>query len=204
LYAPLYNTDIIDEPPTSWADLLDARFTGEIMIADPTEANASSQFLSALMHDGAIDEAWLTSLVEDQDLVLGPPSSSGSVNSIVTGESGLLVGIGAKHYLNAKGSGAPVGFATGLEEGHYMLGYGVALLKDAPHPAAAKLVETWLLSTEGQEGVAATNDYGTMPGAPAPEGLPDMSSFNVILNPAPDEMDKVYPTHLALFQQLMR
>ena len=51
-----------------------------------------------------------------------------------------------------------------------------AILKEAPHPNAAKLFVTWLLSKEWQSRAGV---YSSRSDVPAPAGLPPLASFRL-------------------------
>jgi ABC-type Fe3+ transport system substrate-binding protein len=51
-----------------------------------------------------------------------------------------------------------------------------AILKDAPHPSAAKLYVTWFLSKEWQ---SRTGVYSSRSDVPPPAELPPLSSFRL-------------------------
>jgi ABC-type Fe3+ transport system substrate-binding protein len=83
------------------------------------------------------------------------------------------------HVAISAGAGAPIAWVK-LEPLPAIFNI-MGVLKDAPHPNAARLFESWVLSDEGQK-VMAANDY--LPASPAvpariPELKPDAGKFAV-------------------------
>jgi putative spermidine/putrescine transport system substrate-binding protein len=150
------NATVVDTCPTSFADLLDPRYAGQVALnGDPTQAAA------------AFAAVWAASLSNGGDLDdIGPGidfftglKASGNFNpvgvtpaTVASGETPLALDW---DYLNAAGTADLA--AQGVEwqvnvptDGLYGGYYSQAISAYAPHPAAARLWQEFLYSDEGQ------------------------------------------------------
>ena len=57
---------------------------------------------------------------------------------------------------------------------------GIAVTKDAPHPAAARLFVDYSLSPEGQAILVNSGAYGVGIGAPSPKDQPAFSTAKIL------------------------
>jgi len=153
------NTDLEKElgiEIKSYKDLLDPKLKGKIVFSDPNSSSAAwnnvCNIMSVFGNDS--DEAWeyMENLISN-DLVMST-SSSVCFKSVETGE--YVVGItyedGASTLLK---SGATNIRMVYPEEGTSASAFGCAVIKGAPHEAAAKAMVNFLMSAEGQ------NELGT-------------------------------------------
>jgi len=157
LYLPVWNTDRITEgnEPTSWEDLADPRFDGQLTL----EASDSDWFgaLSTYWADQGksqeeIDGLWA-------DIVDGASVASGHSTMVQLLGAGQT-GVNAMNYdyiaAGAQDDGAPVAYqqADGsVPTPAFVYPFGVGALGQAEHPAAAWLFADWLLD-EGQDVLA--------------------------------------------------
>lgn len=153
------NTDLEKElglEIKSYKDLLDPKLKGKIVFSDPNSSSAAWNNVCNMMsvYGNDSDEAWeyMENLIKN-DLVMST-SSSVCFKSVETGE--YVVGItyedGASTLLK---SGATNIRMVYPEEGTSASAFGCAVIKGAPHEAAAKAMVNFLMSAEGQ------NELGT-------------------------------------------
>lgn len=155
IFLPMWNTDIIKpgEEPTSWEDLADPRFDGKLVL----EQGDYDWFASLTLYwreqgksQDEIDALW-------KKIVDGAKVGKGHTTIaelLAAGQTGMLASqysYIAQTYID---EGAPLAYRT--KDGTapvpgFPRPQGVAILKGAPHPAAAWLFEDWLLSEEGQK-----------------------------------------------------
>ncbi len=140
----------------SYEDLLDPKLNGKIVFSDPNSSSAAWNNVCNIMsvYGNDSDEAWeyMTNLMNN-GLVIST-SSSVCFKSVETGE--YVVGItyedGASTLLK---SGADNIRMVYPEEGTSASAFGCAVIKGAPHEAAAKAMVNFLMSEEGQNALGS-------------------------------------------------
>lgn len=173
-YGIMYNKKLVSETdkPRGWKDLLNPKWKGKIAYADATKSGSSYTLLVTwLTVHGKGDPAW--KFVEDlirQSKIL--PKSSMTYKGVADGEYPLGVTFEQGAYDFMKG-GAPVGFIYPAE-GTAVIPDGSALIKNGPHPNAARLFLDFTVSKEIQELMVSRfgrrsvrKDVGPPPGVPA-------------------------------------
>lgn len=143
----------------SYEDLLDPALKGKIVFSDPNSSSAAWNNLCNIFSVYGIDtdEAWdyIDALLENMVVV---EKSSVCFNSVSDGEYvvGLTYEDGA---IKLNQSAAELGTEAVTEvrypsNGTSASAFGVALVKGAPHMAAAKAFVNWITSAEGQSAMA--------------------------------------------------
>lgn len=168
VYSLVYNTDKLDpaDAPTTWDDVLDV--ASDVAVSSPKQSGASAQVFAAALDADVIDEAWIDDFAAASPKVF--PSSANALQATVTGETAITFGAGFGTYMRQVAQGAPLGFVA-LEDGTYFSDVGYGVVADSPAPNAARLLVSWMLTEEGQASIAEhVYEFGTMPGAPLPEG----------------------------------
>jgi len=180
----LINTDLVpeSEEPKSWNDLLDPKWSGKIILDDPRAFSAG----------GAVFRATTFTLGRDfaEKFAAQKPvitvDFGGSERRVALGEFPIMVpGTILIHLKNVKdGSPLPIKF-LGIEPGIAATEFSVGLLKNAPHPNAARLLMNEFLSVEGQLTFVDVGYAPVMPDAIAelPEDLRKVMSFKTLKNP---------------------
>ncbi|QTQ12612.1 extracellular solute-binding protein [Treponema parvum] len=139
---------------TSYADLLDPRLKGKIVLSNPNSSSAAWNNLCNIFSVFGYDtpEAWnyMEKLMANLIVV---KSSSVCFNSVHDGEYvvGLTYEDGAVKLLQNGAKNIRVQYP---DEGTSAAAYGVAVIKNAPHMAAAKAFADFICSAEGQTAVA--------------------------------------------------
>lgn len=172
LYATMFNTQQVPEAarPSTWSDI--NTFEGTLGMSNPVSPGGQAQMFASALDDGVIDDAWLVELAEKRPRVY--PSVANVGQAVVSGEIDMSLVAGYGTFQRLSQGGAPVEFLM-LDDGSYFTEVGYSKLEGARHPAAAKLLVSWILSEEGQASIAEhVYEYGTMPGAPAPAGMPSL------------------------------
>jgi len=150
-YVIMYNKKLVSEAekPIAWKDVLDAKWKGKVAYADATKSGSSYTLLVTwLTIYGKNEAGW--KFVEDllrQCKVL--PKSSMTYQGVANGEYpiGLTFEQAAFEYLKG---GAPIGLIY-PSEGTAITLDGSAVIKNAPHPNAAKLFLDFTVSKEMQD-----------------------------------------------------
>ncbi|MEE2861163.1 MAG: ABC transporter substrate-binding protein [Pseudomonadota bacterium] len=172
----VYNTNLVDTPPTSWADLAKPDVASRTIMPSPLYSGAAAIHVGTLVQQP--DMGWdFIEAMADGGAVAG--QGNGTVlEAVARGEKayGVLVEYMA---MNAKEQGSPVDFVF-PSEGVTAVTQPVAIMADTDAPEAAKAFVDWQLSQAAQ---AQSVDQGYFPlleGMEAPEGYPDPATLTVI------------------------
>jgi iron(III) transport system substrate-binding protein len=145
----MYNSEQLsaDQAPKTWKSLADPEWKGKVVHADPSKSSSALAALSTwLMIYGRGDEAWdlVEKMTENMNIVL---KSSLVFQQVGRGEYpvGVTYEEAAFNYVMA-GTGGIVY----PEDGTLAQPEGTFIVKNAPHPKAARLFADYLLSEEGQ------------------------------------------------------
>jgi len=143
------NTKLINPggEPKSYKELLDSKWKGKIGISTPVTDPVPIYSFVARKQLGLDDDYFRQLSRQDLKVV---PSRRDADNILARGEVPLIYAASASTTGPLMREGAPLK-AVELEEGVIMAaGPGITLLKEAPHPNAARVFINWLLSVEGQ------------------------------------------------------
>ncbi len=144
---PVINTDIIKpaDEPKSWLDLLDPKWKGKIAWDDPSVPGPGAKNMSFMKWYVASDY-WDRLAKNDvtflRDRVF-------IFDSVVRGRYPIAAGVFTTAITRGVKDGAPIK-PLYLKEGSPGAGWTISLIKNAPHPNAAKFFVNWFLSREGQ------------------------------------------------------
>ncbi|MFC5909402.1 ABC transporter substrate-binding protein [Streptacidiphilus monticola] len=150
------NASKVKECPKSFADLLKPEYKGMVALnGDPTQANAafSAVYAAAIANGGSLDD------IQPGLDFFGKLKKAGNFNpvqakqsTVESGETPITIdwdylNSGYAAEFQSKGINWQVNVPS---DGQYANYYNQAINKWAPHPAAARLWEEYLYSTEGQ------------------------------------------------------
>jgi putative spermidine/putrescine transport system substrate-binding protein len=148
-----YDSAHVSNPPKSFADLLKPEFKNKVAInGDPTKAGAAfaAVYAAALANGGSFDDIqsgidYFAKLHKAGNFV---PVTGGPA-TVQSGQTPVLIWW---DYLesSAAAKSVPTWKVVIPSDGQYASYYTQAISKTAPHPAAARLWEEFLYSTEGQ------------------------------------------------------
>jgi iron(III) transport system substrate-binding protein len=150
------NSDLVDEAPTSWENLLDEEYKGQIILVDPRSILAWMTQFDVLRQEYGIE--YLEGLAA-QDYRLVESAVPGS-QSLAAGEAKALIPSLDSVSNPLISQGAPIESVvlsptTGVENASL-------INAKAQHPAAARLFVAWLCTPAGQEAVNG-NGFGASP-----------------------------------------
>ncbi|MBF8265017.1 MAG: Ferric transporter ATP-binding subunit [Dehalococcoidia bacterium] len=142
------NTNLVKpgEEPKAWKDLLDPKWKGRILFADPV-VSISSSYFAALIDKGLMTEEFLGKLGK-QELQFDP-STPGVVNKLARGE-GAVGYTSTNESSNVAKEGGPIKVID-TSDGIFANGLALGKVKGGPHPNASKVLINWILSQEGQD-----------------------------------------------------
>lgn len=149
------NTDVVENVPQDWADLLKPEYAGQIALAgDPRTSNQAIQsvFAAALANGGSLDDAMPGLEFWAQVSAAGNFVPVIATNgTFATGETPIILqwdylALTARDQFGGNPEMEIVIPASGVFAGVYLQGISAY----APHPNAAKLWQEFLYSDEGQ------------------------------------------------------
>jgi ABC-type Fe3+ transport system substrate-binding protein len=202
----VYNTNLVPaaDVPRTYADLLDPKWKGKIAWTnDPTPQGPPGfvhNILTIMGQDKGMD--YLRQFAAQEPAFI-PASQRVVMDKVVAGEYPIGVMCFNHHAAISAAEGAPAAWIKMqplLETVNL-----IAVLKDAPHPNAARLLEEFILSDEGQK-VLADNDYiPASPQVPARSAdlKPGAGQFSVNLV-TPDMARDELPKWTAIYRELFR
>ncbi|HEX8967971.1 MAG TPA: extracellular solute-binding protein, partial [Chloroflexota bacterium] len=159
-----YNTASVQKPPQTWNDLLDAQWKDQVTVGHPGFSGFVGNWTVAMWDKYGWD--YFTRLAQNNPKV--GRSINDTVTDIVAGER--LVGAGPDNYsLAQKAAGNPIDVRFPTDDAILIVS-PVAILKDAPHPNAARLFESFYYSTEYSAAMAKTFNYPLRSDVPSPTG----------------------------------
>lgn len=181
LLSPAFNTKQIaseTELPRSLAELLDPKWKGRLVIADPATAGNSRTFFLGMFKLGKIDWPYLEVLAKQN--VLFVRTNPESVRMVASGERTVTPAVSSHNVLTAIRAGQAIN-VFGLEDGTIVTQQPTGILKGGPNPNSAKLLLEVLTSAQGQQLLSSRANYWpTNSGAQISAGLPSLSSFNAL------------------------
>ncbi|MDQ7801255.1 MAG: substrate-binding domain-containing protein [Armatimonadota bacterium] len=178
----LYNTRLVrpEEAPRTYADLLDPKWRGKMVMPDPTLHTTTATWLVNLRRVlGAQWRPFVERLGQQVGLV---ESFLPVVQKLVAGEYAL--GITYVKYVK-QFSEAPLDYVRlnpVLADAHL-----VGLARNAPHPNAGKLLIDTLTSRAGLHALAQTGEFVLVPGIYPP--IKDADKLRVVLMEDLDEQE---------------
>jgi iron(III) transport system substrate-binding protein len=133
----------------SFDDLLNPKLRGKIGISDPRTPGSGNSMWSHML--SVKDEEYLEKFVAQKLFVARDLRLLG--DNLSSGKTAVTLGIGYSELLPFIKAGSPVVPLPYPKEGLYTTGgYGhLMVIKNPPHPNAAKVFANWLLGRDGQE-----------------------------------------------------
>jgi len=141
------NTNLVppDQEPKSWQDVLDPKWKGKLAMDDPRGSGPGGTILSGIDYVFGQD---IEQKLADQKPFFA--TQAGPIwTALNRGEYAIFLSGGHPDLISNRKAGAPVKQIRPIE-GIGVTPIGQSIIKDAPHPNAAKLWIEWSLSEEGQ------------------------------------------------------
>jgi iron(III) transport system substrate-binding protein len=162
----------VTSPPTSFADLADPRFRGELSMPDPLGSGTGLPWLAFETAHGwdGVDA------LRENGLVAAGGNSAVQAR-IETGERpvGVLL---LENVLAARRKGSPIQ-AIFPTDGAIAVPGPIAIPASCPNPSAAEAVYDWILGERGQEIIARGDMYPALPSVAPPAGAPQLTDIAV-------------------------
>ncbi len=180
------NPDWFDEMgyeyPTSWDDLLDPKYEGQIIMAHPATSGTAYTVLSTLVQLKGDDAVWDYLKELNKNIIQYTKSGSAAPNAVALGEAGIALTF-SHDALQPTAEGYPIELSFPSDGTGYEVG-ATAIIKGAPEDEIenAKTFIDWMCSAEGQGLYAENNSFRvpTNTKAPVADGLVTLDQVNVI------------------------
>ncbi|MCS5478067.1 ABC transporter substrate-binding protein [Corynebacterium sp. YIM 101645] len=196
-----YNADVIDEAdaPQSWADLVDPKYAGQLVMPDPAVSGAAAFNASVWKNDSQLGEDWINALGENQPMI----AQSNGPTSQEIAAGGHPVGVVVDYLVrDLAAAGSPI-TAVYPTEGAPYITEPAGVFGDSDQKEAAERYISFLLSEEGQQiavdqaYLPVREDVGTPEGTPA---LSDIALMTPDLQVVTEDKDAA----VELFQNAMQ
>jgi iron(III) transport system substrate-binding protein len=189
LYLMAYNTQKVSEAdaPKSWKDLLDPKWKGQLSVGHPGFSGAIGLWAVALrkMYGWDYFKAF-----EKNKPQIGR-SSMDPVTMMNAGERSVGVAVPSATTLLSISRGNPLRLIYPTD-GTLITPAPTAILRNAPHPNAAKLFMEYATSADYSRTVRKYFNESLRPDVPPPEGSKPLDQIP-LLNPTPEEAEKGVP-----------
>lgn len=130
-------------------DLLDPKWKRKIMLSDPTVLGAAHKWFMVEAQPQRMGLDYMRELAKQEPFVIKDDRLQ--IEWLAQGKYPILIAGKTDPYVEFKKAGAPLDRIT-PEEGTFLMSASgnITLVKNAPHPNAARTFINWLLSREGQ------------------------------------------------------
>jgi ABC-type Fe3+ transport system substrate-binding protein len=169
-----YNTDQVhhNDVPKLATEFLRPQFKGKIISAYPADDDATLFAFATIVQK--YGWGYMAQYMKQQPKFV--QGHLGVARSLGSGESLVSFDATVSSTLDVQRAGGKVALAGSTDDYLPVFFTAEAILKDAPHPSAAKLYVTWFLSKEWQ---SRTGVYSSRSDVPPPAELPPLSSFRL-------------------------
>ncbi|WP_372425211.1 ABC transporter substrate-binding protein [Salinarimonas chemoclinalis] len=172
----VYNTELVETPPTSWMDLTQPEAAGSLIMPSPLYSGAAVYHVGTMVQQPQFGWDYYETLA-DNGAIAGR-GNGGVLEAVARGEKayGIIVDFMP---LNAAADGSPVGFVF-PSEGVSAITEPVAIVEGTDNMEAARAFVAWTLSQAGQALSASQGYIPLIDGVDLPEGRPAPSQLTIL------------------------
>jgi iron(III) transport system substrate-binding protein len=167
--------------PACWADLLDARFKGEIQMANPNSSGTAYVVIATLVQIMGEDPAFDYLGRLHPNVNAYTRSGTAPIKAVARGETGVSLSF-VHDAVTERNAGFPVAYATPCEGTGYEIG-SMSIIRGARNLPQARRFYDWALTAPAQQlGFDAGGQLQTPSNraAPLPPNAPDLSKIRLI------------------------
>ncbi|HWL06547.1 MAG TPA: extracellular solute-binding protein [Xanthobacteraceae bacterium] len=196
LFIMMYNTNLVkpDEAPKSWADLLDPKWQGKMLSDDYRAAGAGAVWFEATYNK--FGREFHEKMARQKPVF--SRNFPDSERRVARGEYAIYLPFNVSEFITLRG--LPIK-AVVPEEGAAYVPFGSAMLKDAPHPNAARVFLNHLLAEEGQTMLASEGFRPAVPGFEdkAPPEVAPLVQGNLLGTTTPGRLDEMLKLAIEIY-----
>ncbi len=141
----VYNTAQVKDPPKTWKDLLDPKWAGKVVIANPAYSGATHIFIGAMVQK----YGWDYFKTLNQNGLVVVKGNNAVTSKVATGEFAIGIAI-HNMILDLKNQGSPVDIIY-PSDGNVVITSPIAIFKDSKNVKLSQVFVDYMLSKEGQE-----------------------------------------------------
>lgn len=185
LFTLVYNAKLVPEAdlPKTLDELFDDKWKGKVTFGQLRGTGATDFNLATLLHNDALSDEQLTKIHAN---AVPAESNAAALQNVAQGRALFNHWAPTQSTVPLIEDGASLAIHA-LEDSSGLWGPGLALLAEAPHPEAAKLLKAWLYTPEAQALFASeTDSYAVLPGVDKPASLPSVDFYAFKDIPAAD------------------
>ncbi len=170
-----YNTDNVDEAPTSWEVLVSDEAAGSVIMPSPAYSGAAAYNAGVFTRNDFGWEFYEDLQANDTTIVQG---NGGALQEVVAGQKDYAMVVDFI-VANAKAEGAPVELVY-PEEGVPVITEPIGIMAATDNEEASQAFIDFVLSVEGQELAQSLGYTPIKEGVEAPEGLLTIDEIDVL------------------------
>jgi len=163
------------DEPKSWSDLLDAKYKGKLVIADPNFTSLQVSVIGMMSKD----RGWgfYEKLRANDTMVV--PSNQQVSDMLKRGERLIAVGALDSYAADDRKAGHPMKTLY-PSDGVFVIPSPTSVVKGGPNPNAAKLFAEFMITDEVQKIFPADGGFAARSDVAAPSGSPPLSSIKIL------------------------
>ncbi len=167
-----YNTNLVDDPPSTWRDLLDPKWRGEIVSGNPEYSGSNVIAAAALGLEYGL--SYFRGLRENEIAIVRGNSEAAA--AVIAGE--YFLGLTLDNVVrDQKSQGLPIDLVY-PEDGPIFIPSPVGILSTSDRLEAAQTFVDYIASVEGQQALAELGFYlPVRHDVPGPEGAPSLAEL---------------------------
>jgi iron(III) transport system substrate-binding protein len=193
----LINSGLVsaEAAPKSWLDLIDQRWRGKLLIDDPRGAGAGGTWFEVMLNK--ISPDYHKKLAVQKPFISREQAES--YRRIARGEYPIYAPFNVSDYAGLRG--LPIRVVI-PQEGVPYVPFGIAILKNAPHPNAARLFLNYVLAPPAQIMLAAEGFRPATGGATGdlPSDLASFAKARLLGRTTPGRLDEMVKLATELYQ----